>query len=262
MIDAAAASAVLPARRAVCTSFKQIRGVSLILLQVAPLHQRAVARDDDIDVLDRGNGFRQRLRVRDAAAAVGAIDARRVFPREQVARLQHAQGREVRPSRRRWCARRRSNRGRCARCRCRSDRLSLNVFFGRKTALSPLKASIFVMFAFVFSCAMISTLVPNMSSLPVWSPCVCVLMMVVTGLLVIDFTLFEERLAPAGELRIHEHDAAVGDEHADVAAAERGIVARRGAGEDVVVVGDLLDVDHLPGLLRRGHRERPRRGAR
>ena len=52
----------------------------------------------------------------------------------------------------------------------------------------PLKASIFVMFALVFSCATTSTL-PNASLLPVWSPWVCVVMMVVTGLFVTDFTL-------------------------------------------------------------------------
>ena len=38
------------------------------------------------------------------------------------------------------------------------------------------------MLALVFSCTTLSTLAPKNSLLPVWSPCVCVLMMVVTGL--------------------------------------------------------------------------------
>src|SRR6185503_19979063 len=74
---------------------EQIGGVAMILLQVAPLHQRGMAWDDGVDVLERGNGFRQRLRVGEAAAAVRAIDARRVVPREKVPRLQDAQCREV-----------------------------------------------------------------------------------------------------------------------------------------------------------------------
>ena len=40
------------------------------------------------------------------------------------------------------------------------------------------------MFALVCSWTTLSTVVPKNSLLPVWSPCVCVLMMVVTGLLV------------------------------------------------------------------------------
>ena len=45
------------------------------------------------------------------------------------------------------------------------------------------------MFADVFSCTTISTLAGKNSLLPTWSPCVCVLMMWVTGLSVTVFTL-------------------------------------------------------------------------
>ena len=44
------------------------------------------------------------------------------------------------------------------------------------------KRGVSVMFVFVFTCTMDSTLAPKNSLLPVWSPCVCVLMMVVIGL--------------------------------------------------------------------------------
>ena len=44
------------------------------------------------------------------------------------------------------------------------------------------------MFAFAFSCAMNSTLRGKSGFPPVWSPWECVLMIVVTGLAVTDFT--------------------------------------------------------------------------
>ena len=62
--------------------------------------------------------------------------------------------------------------------------VSLYVFLGRNCALSPLNSSIFAMLALVFSWTMFSILAPKNSLLPVWSLCVCVLMMRVMGLLV------------------------------------------------------------------------------
>ena len=64
----------------------------------------------------------------------------------------------------------------------KSESFSPTVLLGRKRALAPLKASILAMFVFVFSWATISVTVGNSMLLPVWSPCVCVLMIVVTGL--------------------------------------------------------------------------------
>ena len=41
--------------------------------------------DDRIDVLDRGNNVRERLRVRGDAAAIAGVDVGKRFPREHVA---------------------------------------------------------------------------------------------------------------------------------------------------------------------------------
>ena len=47
---------------------------------------------------------------------------------------------------------------------------------------------------------------------PVWSPCVCVLMMRRDRLAGDRLDPIEDRLAPAGKLRVHERHAGVGDE--------------------------------------------------
>ena len=46
-------------------------------------------------------------------------------------------------------------------------------------------------------------------------------MIVVIGLFGDRLDLVEDRLSPAGQLGVDQHDAAVGDEHGGVAAAER-----------------------------------------
>ena len=67
--------------------------------------------------------------------------------------------------------------------------------------------TIFFMFAAVFSCTTMSTVAGN-STLPLtWSPCVCVLMIVVTGLLRQLLDLVENRLPPARVLGVHDGDA-------------------------------------------------------
>src|SRR5262249_49991246 len=71
----------------------------------------------------------------------------------------------------------------------------------------------------------------------------------------------EECLSPSRELGVHQHDAVVRDEDADIAAAERGVVARRRAGQHVVVVGNFLHVDDLL-CLRLLRRDCDRQGTR
>ena len=71
-----------------------------------------------------------------------------------------------------------------------SVRESLNVTFGRNRSFSPLNAPqlvtgaqvVFIRLARAFSCATIRSTCPSSPLLPVWSKCVCVLMIIATGL--------------------------------------------------------------------------------
>ena len=94
----------------------------------------------------------------------------------------------------------------------------------------------------MFSCTIVSTEVPKNSLLPVWSPCVCVLMMVVIGLFGDGLHPVEDHLTPARELGVDDDDARVGDEDGGVAAAEGIAVRGARAGDDEEVVFDLLDL--------------------
>ena len=79
------------------------------------------------------------------------------------------------------------------------------------------------------------------SLLPVWSPCACVLMIVVTGLFVTDLILSRIGFAPARQLGVDEHDAEIGDEDRGVPAAAR---------QEVEVVLQFLQFDDLRAVGR------------
>ena len=110
--------------------------------------------------------FRHRLRERHAAAAVVAIAERRVLPREHVAGVQDPERRE-------------DDEGIAAGVAgtevvqidlvlAGAERqLVLVGLLRQELRVSPLKASIFSMFVFVFSCATISTSAPKKPLFPV-----------------------------------------------------------------------------------------------
>jgi hypothetical protein len=100
------------------------------------------------------------------------------------------------------------------------------------------------MFAFVFVCTMLSTVVPKNSLLPVWSPCVCVLMIVVHRFVRDRPHALENGRPPKRKFGVDQHHAGIGDERRGVAAAERSEVATRadtGTRDDEQVVLDLLN---------------------
>ena len=71
-----------------------------------------------------------------------------------------------------------------------SERLSPKVTFGRNRSFSPLNAPqlvtgaqvVFIRLARAFSWATIRSMGPSSALLPVWSKCVCVLMIIATRL--------------------------------------------------------------------------------
>ena len=62
-----------------------------VQLKVFHRGRRAVARNDRVDVLDRRGGFRQRVRICEAAAAILEIDGRQLLVAHQIAHVHDAQ---------------------------------------------------------------------------------------------------------------------------------------------------------------------------
>src|SRR4029453_11571350 len=65
-----------------------------VLLQIPPLHQRRVSGYHRVDVLDRRNDLRKRLRMAHTAATVRHIDERQRLPRKHVAGMHRPQSGE------------------------------------------------------------------------------------------------------------------------------------------------------------------------
>ena len=236
---------------------QEVGGEPLELLQILRCHHGAVAWNDRVDVLDVCDRLGERLRQRHAAAAVGPIAERRVFPGEHVAGVEHLEVRED------------------------AKRVAAGVAGAEVIEIDPLLAAAERQLVLVRLLGQ-ELRVVAFEGVHLLHVGLRVLLRddldrraeeaVVAGVIPVRvgvddprhrlggdaLHLVEDRLAPAGELRVHERDAAVGDEHGDVAAAERGGIPGSGAREDIQVVFELHDVDDARPLRLRRRRQGPR----
>jgi hypothetical protein len=144
--------------------------------EVLPGHYRRVAGDHLVDVLDRFRRGLERGRVRHAAAAVGAVDERLPLVGEGVARVHDADALE--DDERVAVGMGGAEVAGPLLLALEERHLVLEGAVGHSVLVGGfLEDGIFAILAAVLACVTISTDAGKNWLLPVWSPCVCVLMM-------------------------------------------------------------------------------------